>query len=94
MRIKFEKSSWLVKIIVAIVFVYALVTLVYLQRQITEKQREREALEIEITETQQENANLKENIDMLDTDEGKKAVAREKLGLVSEGEVTFYDIGN
>ena len=42
---------------------------------------------------QQTNAALSEDIEKMDTDEGVKEVARDKLGLVSEGEITFYDIG-
>lgn len=94
MRIRLKKTSVLVKLIVAILLVFAMVTLVHLQRQISEKQREHEALEAEIAELRQENAATLEDIEALDTEEGIKAVAREKLGLVSEGEVTFYDIGN
>ena len=94
MRIKFKKSSLVTKLVIMILLVYAMVTLVYLQRQLSEKQNEREALEAQITQVQQANAALSEDIDALGTKEGIEAVAREKLGLVSEGEVTFYDIGD
>lgn len=93
MRIQFKKSSWLVKLIVAIVLVFAMVTLIRLGRQFSEMQHEREELEAEIIQVQQTNAALSEDIEKMDTDEGVKEVAREKLGLVSEGEITFYDIG-
>lgn len=94
MRIKFKKASLVTKLVIAILLVYAMVTLVYLQRQLSEKQQEREALELQITQVQQANAALSEDIDALDTREGIEAVAREKLGLVSEGEITFYDVGD
>lgn len=94
MRIKFKKSSILVKVIVAILIIYAMVTLIYLQRQLSEKQYEREALQNEIAQVQQANADLRSDIEKMDTEEGIKDAAREKLGLVSEGEITFYDIGN
>lgn len=93
MRVQFKKSSWLVKLIVAIVLVFAMVTLIRLGRQFSEMQHEREELEAEIIQVQQTNAALSEDIEKMDTDEGVKEVAREKLGLVSEGEITFYDIG-
>ena len=93
MRIRFKKSSLITKLVIMILLVYSMVTLVYLQRQLSEKQLEREALEIQITQVQQANAALTEDIDALGTKEGIEAVAREKLGLVSEGEITFYDIG-
>ena len=76
MRIKFKKSSLITKLVIAILLVYAMITLVHLQRQLSQKQAERAALETQLT------------------DEGVEAVAREQLGLVSEGEITFYDAGN
>lgn len=94
MRIKFKKSSFITKLVIMILLVYAMVTLVYLQRQLSEKQREREILEAQITQVQQANAELSEDIAALGTEEGIEAVAREKLGLVSEGEITFFDIGD
>ena len=94
MRIKFKKSSLLTKIVIMVLLVYSMIVLVSLQRQLSQKQAERAALETQLTEQQQANAALHSNIDAIDTDEGVEAVAREKLGLVSEGEITFYDAGN
>jgi len=94
MRIKFKKTSFITKLVIMILLVYAMVTLVYLQRQLSEKQHQREALEAQITQVQQANAELREDIAALGTEEGIEAVAREKLGLVSEGEITFFDIGD
>ena len=94
MRIKFKKSSLITKIVIMVLLVYAMIVLVSLQRQLSQKQAERAVLETQLTEQQQENAALHSSIDALDTDEGVEAVAREKLGLVSEGEITFYDAGN
>jgi len=93
MRIKFKKASMVTKLIIAIVLVYATVTLVCLQRQLSEQQRLRQALEIEISGVQQTNAALRQDIEEMDTEAGIKAIARDKLGLVSKGEITFYDIG-
>ncbi len=94
MRIKFKKSSLITKIVIAVLLVYSMITLVSLQRQLSQKQAERAVLETQLTEQQQTNAALHSSIDALDTDEGVEAVAREKLGLVSKGEITFYDAGN
>jgi cell division protein FtsB/cell division protein DivIC len=94
MRIRFKKSSLITKLVIMVLLVYAMVTLVHLQRQLSQKQSERAALETQLAEVQQANAALKGSIDALDTDAGVEAVAREKLGLVSEGEITFYDVGN
>lgn len=94
MRIRFKKSSLITKLVIMILLVYSMVTLIYLQRQLSAKQLERQELETQITQVQQANAALSEDIAALDTEEGIEAVAREKLGLVSEGEITFYDVGD
>ncbi len=91
---RFKKSSLVTKLLVLILVVYATVTLVSLQGQVTEKQAEAQALAAEISSARQENLRLKQSIDNLDTDEGVEAVARQKLGFVSRGEIVFYDVGN
>ena len=91
---RFKRSSLLTKILILVLVVYATVTLVSLQSQVTEKEAEAQALQSDITAAKQENLRLEQAIDALDTDEGVTAVAREKLGWVADGEIVFYDIGN
>ncbi len=91
---KFVRSSLLVKLVILILVVYATVTLVSLRKQITEKNSEAAALTGSITAVEQENGRLQEAIDNLDTDAGIEDAAREKLGMVSEGEIIFKDVGN
>ena len=91
---KFVKSSLLVKLIILIVVVYATVTLVSLRRQITEKQAEAAQLTSSITSAEQENSRLTDAIENIDTDAGVEAVAREKLGMVAEGEIVFQDVSD
>lgn len=91
MRLK--RSSLLTKVLVVVLMIYATVTLVNLQSQVLEKRARAEALESSITATQQENFRLQQAIDSLGTDEGIEAVARQKLGLVSAGEILFHDVG-
>ena len=93
-RRKFVKSSLLVKLIILIVVVYATVTLVSLRRQITEKQAEAAQLTSSITSAEQENSRLNDAIETIDTDAGVEAVAREKLGMVAEGEIVFEDVSD
>ena len=76
---KLVKSSLLVKLVILILVVYATVTLVSLRKQ--------------ITATQQENNRIQDSIDALGTDAGVEAVARDKLGMVDEGDIVFYDVG-
>ena len=94
---KFVKSSLLVKLVILILVVYATVTLVRLRSQINEK--EAEAAEVQgltssIASTQQENDRLQSSIDALDTPDGLEQVARDQLGMVSEGEIVFEDVGD
>jgi len=91
---RFKHSSLLTKLLVLVLVVYATVTLVSLQSQVTEKKAEVESLESSIDAAKQENLRLEQAIDALDTDEGVEAVARQKLGWVSKGEIVFNDMGN
>lgn len=91
---RFKRSSLLTKILILVLVVYATVTLVSLQGQVTEKEAEAQALQSDIAAAKQENLRLEQAIDELDTDEGVVDVAREKLGWVADGEIVFYDMGN
>lgn len=91
---RFKHSSLVTKILILVLVVYATVTLVSLQNQVTEKIAEAELLQSSIDAAKQENLRLQQAIDTLDTDEGVEAVARQKLGWVAKGEIVFYDMGN
>ena len=62
--------------------------------QIRDKDAEVQGLTSSIASTQQENDRLQNSIDALDTPEGLEQVARDQLGMVSEGEIVFEDVGN
>jgi len=91
---KFVKSSLLVKLVVLILVVYAVVTLVSLRSQITAKNAQAATLTGNIAAAEQENGRLQEAIDNVDTDEGVEEVAREKLGMVAQGEIVFHDVND
>ena len=91
---KFVRSSLLVKLVLLILGVYATVTLVSLRSQVTQKTAEAAELTSSITAQEQENERLQDAIDNLETDEGVEAVAREKLGMVSDNEIVFRDVRN
>lgn len=91
---RFKRSSLVTKLLILALAVYAIVTLVSLQNQVEEKNAEAAALESSIAAAQQENQRLQQAIDELGTDESVEEVARRKLGLVAEGEIVFYDVGN
>jgi cell division protein FtsB len=67
---------------------------VRLRSQINEKDAEVKGLTSSIASTQQENDRLQSSIDALDTPEGLEQVARDQLGMVSEGEIVFEDVGD
>ncbi len=90
---KLFKTSLLVKLVILILVVYATVTLVSLRKQITEKNEQEAILNSSIAATQQENNRIQDSIDALGTDAGVEAVARDKLGMVDEGDIVFYDVG-
>ena len=90
---KLVKSSLLVKLVILILVVYVTVTLVSLRKQITEKNEQEAILNSSIAATQQENNRIQDSIDALGTDAGVEAVARDKLGMVDEGDIVFYDVG-
>ena len=91
---KLKKSSLITKLVIGIIVVYSMVTLISVQNQLNDKQAEGEALEQQIAEVQQANRALQQDIEALDTDEGIEDVAREQLGLVTDGEIVFYDNGD
>lgn len=91
---RFKRSSLLTKILILVLVVYATVTLVSLQSQVTAADAEAQALQAEIDAKKQENLRLEQAIDDLDTQEGIEAVARQKLGMVTRGEIVFCDVGN
>ena len=81
------------ELVILILVVYATVTLVSLRQQINEKNEQEAILNSSIASTRQENNRLQDSIDALGTDEGVAAVARDKLGMVEEGDIIFYDVG-
>lgn len=90
---KFKKSSLWIKLVVLVLVVYAVVTLVSLQSQITAKRAEMTELEQRIAAADQEKQRLENAIANMDTDQGVEEIARSKLGLVSPGEIIFQDVG-
>lgn len=91
---KFVKSSLLVKLVILVLVVYAAITLVSLRKQITEQNEQEATLTSSIAAVTQENKRLEDAIGALGTDEGIEAVARDKLGMVEEGDIVFFDVND
>ncbi len=87
--VKFRRSSLLTKVVVLLVVVSATVILVSQRSQIRSNQAQYQELAGEAAGLQQENQNLRSDIEGLDSDESVKKIARDKLGLVAPGEKVF-----
>jgi len=92
-QVKFRRSSLLSKLIILALIAYATVTLISLQTQITDTLAASQQLESEIVSLTEQNMQLTDQIAQVNTIEGVTDIARTKLGLVTEGEIVFYDIG-
>ena len=91
--VKFRRSSLLTKVVVLLVVVSATVILVSQRSQIRSNQAQYQELAGEAAGLQQENQNLRSDIEGLDSDESVKKIARDTLGLVGNGEIIFSDVG-
>ena len=85
------KSSLITKLVILTVMIYAIVTIVTLQPKINALKAEKEALSEEVSVLQQSNLELQEDIAQLGTDVSVLKIARERLNLVSDGEVIYID---
>ena len=85
------KSSLITKLVILTVMLYAIVTIVTLQPKINALKSEKEALSEEVSVLQQSNLELQEDLAKLGTDASVTKIARERLNLVSDGEVIYID---
>ena len=90
---KFKKTSLWVKLLILVLVAYATVTLVSLQPQIDAMRAEAASLTESKVALEQENQQIQDDIDNMDTDEGVAKIARSKLGMRFEGEIDFRDAG-
>ena len=89
--VKFKKASIFTKLVIAALMVYALISLVVVHQRTAQLQDRAAALQQQVSEMTQSNAELQYQIDHSDDDDMRESVAREKLGLVKPGEKIFYD---
>lgn len=88
---KLKKTPLPAKLLILAVCIFALISLVGLQGQIREKQAQVERLQEELMYEEQENKELQEDMAALGSNESIIKIARERLGMVADGEVVFYD---
>lgn len=87
-----KRTSLLTKLLIVAVAIYAIVTLVGLQGQINATRTELTEKEKELTVSEQKNDAIDEEIKELGSDRSIERIARQKLGMVYEGEIAFYNI--
>ena len=91
---KRNKKIALPTIVVSLVIAYLLIKGVMLQPEINQNKEKIDSLNGQITKQQQKLDDLDELAEKVDTDEYIEKVAREKLGLVKENEIIFYDVAS
>ena len=79
------------QLVIAVLMVYALISLFVVHRQTRQLQDRAATLQQQVSEMTQANAELQYQIDHSEDDDMIESVAREKLGLVKPGEKIFYD---
>lgn len=88
---KFKKASIFTTLVIAVLMVYALISLFVVHRQTRQLQDRAATLQQQVSEMTQANVELQYQIDHSEDDDMIESVAREKLGLVKPGEKIFYD---
>lgn len=85
------KSSLITKLVILTLMVYAIVTIVTLQPKINALKSEKAGLTDEVAALQQSNLEIQEDIEQLGTDASVIKIARERLNLVSDGEIIYIN---
>lgn len=91
---KRNKKIALPTIVVSLVIAFLLIKGVMLQPEINQNKEKIDSINGQITKQQQKLDELDELAEKVDTDEYIEKVAREKLGLVKENEIIFYDVAS
>ena len=91
---RFVKTSLWLKLAILAVCVFCVASLISIQTDINKRKQATDALKEEIISKNQAVLQLEEDIDMLNSDEGTRKIARQRLGYVEDGEIVFYDNDN
>lgn len=91
-RLIYRRSPLLVKCVVLAAIVLSTAALLAMRMAITQANAQTDALRQQAASLEQENARLEEAISELDTVQGIRDIATEKLGLVDPGTVFFRPV--
>ena len=88
-----KKAGFLTKIVVLALLIAASVTLLRMQGQIAQAERERQELQQQVSRQTQVNAGLKDAVDHSGDPDRQADIARNELGLAAPGEkvIIFTD---
>ena len=89
-----RKRGIFTKLCIAVFAIYAALTLLTLQSQINERRNTGGEMARQLLYEQQKNARLKAATESEWDDDMIRSIARERLGLVDEGEELYVDVSN
>ncbi|MCD7929173.1 MAG: septum formation initiator family protein [Clostridiales bacterium] len=84
------RASLITKCVILILIVYLSITLLNVRGKLQTASDDYADLQAQVTAQAAENAALEERLENQDDSDTVLAIAKEKLGLVEEGEVVFY----
>jgi len=87
-----KKGSKIGLLIIIGAFIYFIYVFIDQQKLINAKTNEMQNLQNKIAEEERINEELKQQKEMINTDEYVEKIAREKLGMVKRGEKVFVDV--
>ena len=93
-RVKTTKASLITKSVILILIVYLTITLLNIRGRIQTAGADYTAIQAQVVAQSAKNAAVEEHIRNSDDPETVLEIAKEKLGLVEEGEIVFYDTTN
>jgi len=91
---KTKRASFLTKTVILALLIVVSISLLNLRGRLASAEAARDALQAQVDEQTQYNAALQDDIDHSDDPDVVLEVAKERLGLVSNDEVIFYDTTN
>ena len=91
---KLKQGGFLSKVVVVILLVFCVITLLNIRSRIQTAQTELEYYQHAVDEQRETNAALADDIANSGDPDTILAVAKDKMGLLEEGEVIFYDTTN
>lgn len=91
---KTKRASILTKTVILAILIVVSISLLDLRARLSSAERARDALQSQVDQQTQYNAELQDDIDNRDNPDVVLEVAKERLGLVNKDEVIFYDTTN